>query len=165
MSMICSLRQADEAEIDQLLADPEQIVDFLEEEAAESDGEIDLDKAWHGIHFLLTGSAWEGDAPLGYLIAGGEEIGDEDVGYGPARALRPGEVANFDAALAAISRDDFRRRFDPTVMMKQQIYPEIWDRRPDDDDSLGYLTEYFEALKAFVHNSRGNNKGLIIWLS
>ena len=46
MSMICSLRQADEAEIDQLLADPEQIVDFLDEDVAGQDGEIDLDEAW-----------------------------------------------------------------------------------------------------------------------
>jgi hypothetical protein len=165
MSMICSLRQAAEAEIDRLLADPEEIVDFLEEETAEPDGEIDLDKAWHGIHFLLTGSTWEGDAPLGYLVAGGEEIGDEDVGYGPARVLRPAEVARFDAALAAISRDDFRRRFDPRVMMEQRIYPEIWDRHPDDDDAPGYLTEYFELLKAFVHTSTEKNKDLIIWLS
>ena len=165
MSMICSLRQAGETEIDRLLAHPEEIVDFLEDDAVEQDGEIDLDKAWHGIHFLLTGSAWEGDAPLGYLVAGGEEIGDEDVGYGPARALRPAEVAGFDAALAAISLDDFRQRFDPKVMMEQQIYPEIWDRTPDDDDTLGYLAEYFEVLKAFVRTSTENNKGLVIWLS
>jgi hypothetical protein len=165
MSMICSLRQAAETDIDRLLAHPEQIVDFLDEDAAGQGGEIDLDKAWHGIHFLLTGSVWEGDAPLGYLVAGGEDIGDEDVGYGPARALRPGEVAKFDAALAAISLDDFRQRFDPKAMMEQQIYPEIWDRHPDDDDTLGYLAEYFEVLKAFVRTSTENNKGLIIWLS
>ena len=44
--------------------------------------EIDLDKSWHGIHFLLTGAAWEGERPLNFLILGGEEVGDIDVGHG-----------------------------------------------------------------------------------
>src|SRR3712207_3831611 len=103
MSMICNLRQVEEAEIEELLANPEHIGDFLygdvddehEYEDIEREGEIDLDKAWHGIHFLLTGTAWEGQEPLCYLLVGGEYIGDEDVGYGPARVLRPHEVADF----------------------------------------------------------------------
>lgn len=164
MSMICNLRQVDVAEIDDLLSHPEHIGDVLDSDKAGPGGELDLDKAWHGIHFLLTGSAWEGDEPLCYLIAGGQEVGDEDVGYGPARVLRPKEVAQFDAALAAISLDDFRRRFDPTAMMAQQIYPEIWDRDPREDDTLGYLAEYFDMLKTIVRNSAQMQKGLIVWL-
>ena len=35
----------------------------------------DLDKAWHGIHFLLT-EGEEGTAPLDFLIEGGDDIGD-----------------------------------------------------------------------------------------
>src|SRR6187401_1556372 len=34
---------------------------ILEEGEGQS---TDLDKAWHGIHYLLTGTAWEGPAPL-----------------------------------------------------------------------------------------------------
>lgn len=51
--------------------------------------EIDLEKAWHGLQFLFTGTAWEGDEPACYLVRGGLEVGKVDVGYGPARALRP----------------------------------------------------------------------------
>jgi hypothetical protein len=30
---------------------------------SEGEGDVvDLDKTWHGIHYLLTGTAWEGDA-------------------------------------------------------------------------------------------------------
>src|SRR5262245_51191373 len=32
-----------------------------------------LDKAWHGIHYLLTGTAWEGVLPLDFLVRGGVE--------------------------------------------------------------------------------------------
>src|SRR5687767_14577361 len=45
----------------------------------------DLDKAWHGIHYLLTGTAAEGGKPLDFLVSGGREVGNVDIGYGPAR--------------------------------------------------------------------------------
>ena len=37
-----------------------------------------LHKAWHAIHFLLTGSADEAPLPEGYLLDGGQELGDAD---------------------------------------------------------------------------------------
>src|SRR6185312_15082100 len=33
---------------------------------------MDLDKAWHGLHFLFTGSDWSGDFPQGFLVSCGE---------------------------------------------------------------------------------------------
>ena len=58
MSMICILRQTEESDINHFLSNPDGIVDFLsgdedEEMEERPEGEIDLDKAWHGIHFLL----------------------------------------------------------------------------------------------------------------
>jgi hypothetical protein len=52
--------------------------DELFEQARPSGREVDLDKAWHGLHFLFTDSAWEGDEPGCFLVRGGQEIGDED---------------------------------------------------------------------------------------
>ncbi|NUR82053.1 MAG: DUF1877 family protein [Terrabacter sp.] len=51
---------------------------------------LDLDKSWHGIHFLLTGTDWSaGDAgAAGGAILGGRPVGEDD-GYGPARLLEP----------------------------------------------------------------------------
>lgn len=54
--------------------------------------DANLDKAWHGIHFLLTGSTWEGEKPLNFLISGGETIGEIEVGYGPARSIKSVDV-------------------------------------------------------------------------
>ena len=52
--------------------------------------QLDVDKAWHGLHFLLTGTADGGAEPASYLLTGGEELGDdEDV---QARLLRPAQV-------------------------------------------------------------------------
>ena len=35
---------------------------------------VDLDKAWHGVHYLLTGTAWEGEPPLNFVVEGGADL-------------------------------------------------------------------------------------------
>lgn len=124
-----------------------------------------LDKTWHGIHFLLTGSAWEGDEPLNFLVAWGEEVEGMDSGYGPERVFTSAEVKQIDAALSGISKEEFERRFDPVKMMEEQIYPTIWDRPKEEDDTLGYISEYFVELKQYIHNIAEKNMGMIVGLS
>ena len=60
MSMNGQLKLATDAQIDELLAQPETVRAFLfgEPETFEDRSDLDLDKAWHGLHFLLTGAAW-----------------------------------------------------------------------------------------------------------
>lgn len=53
-----------------LPAPPASSADHLPEQ----DG-MDLDKAWHVLHFLFTGSDWSGDFPEGFLVACGEPVG------------------------------------------------------------------------------------------
>src|SRR6476661_4451319 len=36
--------------------------------------DLDINKAWHGIHFLLTGSAWDIQPGAGEAILGGDEV-------------------------------------------------------------------------------------------
>ena len=160
MSMISALREVSEAQIDGLLANPESIHEFLEEEV----DEIDLDKAWHGLHFLFTGSAWEGEEPLCYLVKGGEEIGEEEIGYDVPRALRPAQVLAWSEALAALTVDELRKRFNPAAMTKAGIYQEIWGRPEEEDDTLGYLLDYYEVLQSFLIQTKAANKGVIIYL-
>jgi hypothetical protein len=164
MSMICTLRPVSDSDLAELFASPVAIEDFLDE-SDESGGEEDIDKSWHGLHYLLTRSAWEGDPPLNFLVTGGREIGDVDVGYGPARGFTSAEVAEIAGALGQISTDDLRGRFDPEQMMKAQIYPEIWDRDPGEDDTLGYLVEYFEGLKAFLQRTAASGSALVVYLN
>lgn len=125
----------------------------------------DLDKAWHGIHYLLTGTAWEGDPPLNFLVSGGRAVGDIDVGYGPARVLTSEETRKARDALRALTDDDLRARFDPTDMIAKEIYPEIWDRSPADDDTLGYLIEYVQVLRRFLDQAVVKKFGLVVYLS
>ena len=131
------------------------------------DGEeylTDIDKSWHGIHFLLTGAADEGNTPLHFLLAGGADVGDEDVGYGPARAFTSAQTKAIATALGAVSDDELRRRYVPDAMMKAEIYPEIWDRDPSKDDALGYLMEYVKVIRETLATVSARGHGLLVYL-
>jgi Domain of unknown function (DUF1877) len=165
VSMIGNLRLVSAEQLTQLLADPRQIEDFLYESDEPSPDDEDIDKAWHGLHFLLTGSAWDGHPPLNFLVSGGQEVGDVDVGYGPARAFTAREVAEIWAALEQITSDDLRSRFDGKQLMAAQIYPEIWDRDLAEDETLGYLVEHFDSLKAFLERGAQNSSALLVYIT
>ena len=125
----------------------------------------DLDKAWHGIHYLLTGTAWEGTAPLNLLVSGGTEVGDVEVGYGPARVLRAQDVRAAFHALEAIRDEELRARFDPEDMVRKEIYPSIWTRKPEEDDVLEYLMGYVGILRAFLAQAVEKELGLVLHLT
>lgn len=115
------------------------------------------------IHFLLTGTAWEGSFPLNFIVSGGKEVGDVDVGYGPARALTSEDVRRLDAALEPLTSAELERRFDPEQMSKLQMYPEIWG--DDDDDSLAYLIEYYTELRSLVRRAAERGHALLVYLN
>ena len=78
---------------------------WAEQRKAEvGDTEVDLDKAWHGIHYLLTGSVESNGTLASKVIMGGENIGP-DRGYGPAQLLKPAEVKAIAQLLEETSPD------------------------------------------------------------
>jgi hypothetical protein len=56
-------------------------------------------------------------------------------------------------------------RFDPSAMTKLDIYPSIWERPREEDDTFGYLLENYDALKAFVEGAAKEGEGLIVCLT
>ncbi len=193
MSMICTLRQVSDAEIDTLLSEPNTISFFLfgpdgVEEPAPTPGclgrllgarqalpppsepasdwtppddgdELELEKAWAGIHYLLAGDVGPTDSPLSFIM-GGVEIGEEDMGYGPARVVRAADVRAIQAGLRPITPDVFRARYNPAELNAEEIYPAGWE-----DDGLDYLVDYYEQLRAFIDDAAARNNGLIIYLA
>lgn len=168
MSMVMELRTVTDDRLHALLDDPETVNDYLFGEDDEDRNTIDLDKAWHGIHFLLSGDpSLEVDLtdakPEAFLLAGGTPIGDIDVGYGPARGLTSAEVKAVDAAMSRFTAETLRKAFDPTAFVEADIYPSIWDG--DDAESLEYLIENFGTLKQGVRAAARDGLGLIVYLT
>lgn len=128
--------------------------------AAEDVGDLlDLGKEWHGIHFLLCGSAAEAGPPLGNAILGGTEIG-KDRGYGPARYLDVPVGKEVADALARISVEDFESRYDSAVLETNQIYPGGWS----DPSMMGLLSNGYAGLRAFYALAAEREFAVIIGL-
>ena len=175
MGMVCELRQISAAYARNLVDNPDEVLDYMDDFeagklAADAQGEaISLDKAWHGLHYLLTGTAWEGEEPSCYLVSEGEQVGDEeqhDVGYGPARVLSPSQVAEFSRAVNELTSVEIRRRFDASDMTKLAIYPEIWDRQgPDAQDNYDYLEQAAGELDGFLGRAVAHEKAVLVYFS
>lgn len=122
-----------------------------------------LDKAWHGIHFLLTGTAWEGAPPLNFVVAGGVTLEEIDAGYGPPRLFTSAQVQAIAAALAPVDIATLRARFDPAAMARLDIYPQIWER--DGIEALDYCLDYYAGLKEFVAAAAARGQGIVVSVS
>lgn len=126
----------------------------------------DLDKAWHGLHYLLTGSAWEGDPPLNFLLKGGTAI-DIEVADAQPRTFTSAETRVLQQALAGITQDALLKRYVPADLTKLEIYPDvIWERDEGTDaDPRHYLLEYWKVLRDFIDSAVKEQLGLIVFIS
>lgn len=142
-------------ELDALRQDPEDVSTFLYETHA--DHALDVGKAWHGIHFLLTGTVGGGSGPLDTVVYGRTPL-DEEMQYGAVMATDAADVPAIAAALAAAPDAALRQRFDPDAM--DDIYPSAWD----EPDALDWLMENLQALRAFYRDAAAAHHAVVISL-
>jgi hypothetical protein len=172
MEMLCTLRSATEAQRQALKkASVDTLEAFLEDEDDLGDTrgaaflELDIGEAWHGLQFLLTGTAWEGQAPLDFLVRGGEEVGDIPSDEGTARVFDAAGVKALADALKGVSPATLKQRFDPTRLQAEDIYPGTWDEQEleeDLEDPLEELLSYFEELQKFTAAVAKRNLSLLV---
>ena len=125
---------------------------------------LDLDKAWHGLHFLLTGTDDGGSEPACFLLSGGEHLGDDD--DVPARLLDADQVRWFAEHLASLSTEELARRFDPDRMTQLRIYPDvIWKRPEAEDQPRGFLLGAFADLREFVGAAATRGDAVVVCVS
>lgn len=165
MGMVLYLSAVDETSLKDLLAKPALVHDLVEKAYDDNDTCFDFDKSWHGLHYLLTEGEANNNMPWSFILDGHDLVGTEDLGYGPARAIQPDVVSDIAVALAGLSEEELRTRFDGAAMSQAGIYPDIWDRDPTEDDTLGYLLEYFKTLLLFLNKSAKAEQGLVVWMS
>jgi hypothetical protein len=121
---------------------------------------LSIDKAWHGIHYLLCGKADPDSDIAAQAVLGGDEIGDDDSGYGPARCFAPDLVAQIVAALDRPGLDaEMRARFVPDDMIRLGIYPGGWP-----PDSLAWLTGEFDRLRGFYRDAAAKGRAMLTCL-
>ncbi len=88
---------------------------------------LSLDKAWHGVHYILCGEPEPGPALLSQAVLGGSALGDDDEGfsgYGPARYFTAEHVAQLAEQLSVPGLEaEAAGRFDAERMDELGIYP------------------------------------------
>lgn len=126
---------------------------------------LDLHKAWHGIHFLLTGRASGGEPPLAHAVlpAEGQTLG-HDQGHGLPGYLLPEQVKAVATALGSLDRATLERRYDPREMTALDIYPStIWSR--SDEDNFDWLMQFFQPLPGHYADAAERDRAMIVWIA
>lgn len=164
MSMIGNLLRVTNAELEEYLKESSLLEDRIYNGQAEDPNLIDIDKAWEGIVFLLTGQCLaEANHPLVAVLFSGQLVNsDQDLGYGPAHYLRPEQVADLNHQIAAITVDELMQRYDAAKMMDLGVYPQIWD---EDGEAMDYLSEYFTSVQQFYSNAARNQDAIITFIN
>lgn len=125
---------------------------------------LSLDKAWHGVHYLLAGTTETGPDLRSQAVLGGVELGDDPegfAGYGPARYFRAAQVR---ALSEELGRPEVEReaaaRFDPAKMTQLQIYPG-W--RAGEQDRQ-WVMEALRRLREFYSRAAAEKRAIITCL-
>ena len=125
---------------------------------------LELDAGWQPLHYLITGTAWEGDEPLAFLAKGGTELVDDEGGFSSVRLLDPAQVRAWSDALAPITHDILAARFDPEQMVEAGIFARSRPTERDAGLQAKDVLGSFDALRQFVSEAAARDDGLVVYL-
>ena len=121
---------------------------------------LSLDKAWHGVHYVLSGTVEPGAALLSRAVLGGTWIGEGFYSYGPARFFTAAEVAELAAVLDDPGTEqEAAERYDSRRMNELQIYPFGWD-----DNGRAWILDALGDLRAFYSEAAARGRAVVTCL-
>ena len=155
------------------LKELEENAELLEElMESEDNTNLDIDKSWDGVHYLLTGRRFDGKTELANVILGGEILGGEenadefDVGYGPPMYILEDEVKSIAKILEKSDLAEIKKRFEPTKFAKLNIYPfDDNDISRVTEQDLDYFMSYLKDVINFYQVASVNNEVIVKTLS
>lgn len=105
--------------------DPDEVVEFVEGLLEAGASSVDIDKAWDGLHFLLTGTSASTpieDAALSEAIVGVYEFESDDfLGLTPVA-----DLPRVIGALEAVDVEQLLASVDFSEFVAAELYPNIW---------------------------------------
>ena len=165
MGMIMYLLRISKQELESYIDKPEL---FLENRVDDAYS-MDIDKAWGGILYLLTGKAFASGSPedevdsLNRIFFSAQFFDEDmDVGYGPAHYLTPEQVAGINRKIASLTEADLKSHYDPEAMNKEKkLYPSLdWNEKIFD-----YLYFHFQALQSFFATAASKGEAIVTYLN
>jgi len=125
--------------------------------------EAELDKSWHLIHYLLSGSSGRGESPLGLIGDDLHPLADVDLGLGKPNVISSSDVQAFSQATAAMSDAVFLTRFKPDEMPVRELYMGDVIARGDHDHMMEYALDNFHILRDFAATAAANGEAIITY--
>jgi hypothetical protein len=128
--------------------------------SGKSGANLSIDKAWHGVHYLLCGKMDPGSDLASQAVMGGTEIGD-DLGYGPARYFDATKVTEIARELSRPNLEaEMDARWDPDKMASLGIYPGQFVASEDRQ----WLMDAFRKLRQFYVDASAANCAVVTCL-
>ncbi|MEM1346620.1 MAG: DUF1877 family protein [Pseudomonadota bacterium] len=168
MGMTLSLTAITDEEINRISTDQDALDAYVEaQEAALESGQptpesVDLDKACHAVHVLVSGSIAENDTPASLLLGGAplDEPEEDGFGAGIYAMARADKVQAFAALLEALDDDTLRTRIAEGALAAPEIYPHTWQRNEAGD--VACLLAYARDVRRFLAARVAAGEGVLI---
>lgn len=165
MSMTGRYHRVTPQQLAALRADPSAFPDFVYPKNGtepSADRRLDIDKAWHAVHFLLNGDPWEGRRPLVDAVLGGTELGQRNFVYGPPRYLTPDEVHGVAEALDAVPTFELLDRFDAQALNDAEVYPHGWSGSAEERN---WIERSYLELTQFFRRAAEAGDAMVLYLA
>ena len=126
---------------------------------------IDIDRAWSGIMYLLTGKSFVKGSPeqpvdsINRIIFSEQYFDEEAIrDLGTPSYLTPEQVAGIYKKIASITKVDFRKNYNPEVMSQdEKLYAlDEWS-----EEVFEYLYAYFQILRSFFATAASNGEAIV----
>ena len=159
--MIAIYISATEKQLESFLQKSDDLLERIH--LSKDDYRIDIDKAFAGLFFLLTGENYEdsirSENPLYWVLLAPQDIDSkQDLGNGPASYTTIKQTKELSLALDNISEKELILKYDPEYFNEMCIYPFDCDW---DNESSDYLLWAFVKLKDFYRKASLDGNAVI----
>lgn len=124
------------------------------------ESDLDIDKSWQLLHFILCGEIGGGEPPLGHVVPLNDSIIDND-SLGTFY-LTASEVEEAYLAIKDLSASDFNNMFNFQDLMDEQLYPLVEDDDPN--EILEYTYNYFLEIQKLYKQAVSNKQCAIFFI-
>ncbi len=119
---------------------------------------LQLDKSWHGLHFLVTGRAYGGEPPLAWAVRGKGEYRVGDIGS----YVSASEVVAVASALAAVDGEAILQRLRAGGEETRNLYS-VGDL--SDAHVHGHYLNLFCELREFYAEAARRGTAVLCWIA
>ncbi|MCC0690203.1 YfbM family protein [Clostridioides sp. ZZV14-6387] len=129
----------------------------------DEDNTISIDKAWHAIHFTLTGCPFGGedDNIFSKLVMSGNVFMEID-GEPPAMLITANDVKKLSEAMDSLEEQQFREKFNISEMLENNIYPVMDDE--NEEEFFDYVWANLIELKKFIEEAANDRQAVIFYI-